>query len=111
MGKQPKGATVVKEESVNEVADQERKVKKANSMEDYIAAMAEAEKANSQPKSGDLDVVNIKMIDPKRGVPTNEGAKVLRDLQKQGKLVGFSKLGVCLVLKEGFIEKKKAKEA
>ncbi len=100
----PKGALIVKEEEVNEAGAKLRKVKRSSSFEEFLASKKKAEEESIQPLSGDMEVI------PNINIKSPAGAKQLKDLQKAKRLVGwYPKTGTAMVLKEAFIEKKKAK--
>lgn len=100
MGKDLPGATVVKREENNEVGKKLKEAKKASKFSEFIETMRKKEEESVQPISSDYEVMSI-------DVKTREGSKLIMDLQRDKRLVGWNpKTGTALVLKLAFLEKK-----
>ncbi len=94
----PKGATIVKEESDNEAGKKLNQVKRDIGFGEFLANMKKSEEESIKPLSGDQETL------------TNVSKKDLEQFQKDKRLVGwYPKTKTALVLKEAFLEKKKAK--
>lgn len=102
----PAGASVVKEESKNEVAEKMAATAGAkNSLDDFLQVMAEEERKQLQATSGDLEV--LRNVTPAQmrefqGMDANG-----RPTGQPGRLYGWSpKTRTAVVLKKAFLEKR-----
>ncbi len=98
MGREPKGATVVKEEVSDEAGKKLREMKKTSKFSEFIATMKRVEEESIKPLSGDLEVIE------------KVSANDLKQLQKDNRLYGYEPATqTALVLKLAFLDKKKNK--
>ena len=107
MAEKPKGATIVKSETVNEAGAKLSQIKKQNSFDEFVEAKRIAETENLKPLSGDLEVmtnVDDTTLMKLQGRASN--GKLLPD--GVGRLHGWDpKTRIALVLKMAFLEKQK----
>jgi len=91
----PDGASVTKEEVVNEVEKKQASTR-AKSYEEYLASMREEEQRSAKPLSSDLEIL------------TNVSPEQVKKLQDEKRLYHFTPATRgALVLKEAYVAKKK----